>query len=349
MPVTGRSCGGHRDVTGRPHEPLTHAEALVCFNSLAMTARTPRISVASPTGQQWRIGHGRQEIVVCEVGATLRTYSVGAHPVIDGFGPDEWSHSGRGQVLAPWPNRLADGRYEFNGVRAQAALDEPERRNAIHGLVRWLPWTLQTRHQNQLSLRLQLHPSPGYPFSLLLEIEYHVGREGLTVTTKAQSLDEGSIPFGLGFHPYLTAGPETVDGAILHVPAHHTLELDDRGLPTGVLTPVEGSERDFTTSRFVGPAVLDTAFTSLERDADGRARASLDAPGGVTGATLWVDPGFPYLMVYTGDTLPEVTRRRRAVALEPMTCPPNALRTGTDVIDLRPGQEWTARWGIVPR
>ena len=112
---------------------------------------------------------------------------------------------------------------------------------------------------------------------------------------------------------------------------------------------MEGTEHDFTTSRFVGPAVLDTAYTSLERDADGKARASLDAPGGVTGAVLWVDPGFPYLMVYTGDTLPEVARRRRAVAIEPMTCPPNALRTGKDVIDLQPGQEWTARWGISPR
>ena len=133
------------------------------------------------------------------------------------------------------------------------------------------------------------------------------------------------------------------------MPARHTLDLDDRGLPTGALTPVEGTERDFTTSRFVGPAVLDTAYTTLERDADGQARTTLDAPGGATGATLWVDPGFPYLMVYTGDTLPEVQRRRRAVAIEPMTCPPNALRTGKDVIDLQPGQEWTARWGIVPR
>jgi aldose 1-epimerase len=314
-----------------------------------MTARTPRISVASPTGQQWRIGHGRQDVVVCEVGATLRGYSAGDHDVIDGFGPDEWSHSGRGQVLAPWPNRLADGRYEFNGVRAQAALDEPERHNAIHGLVRWLPWTLQTRHQNQLSLRLQLHPSPGYPFSLLLEIEYHVGRDGLTVTTRAQSLDEGMIPFGLGFHPYLTAGPETVDGAILRVPARHTLDLDDRGLPTGALTPVEGTDADFNVARFVGPAVLDTPYTTLERDEDGRAWASLDAPGGATGAALWVDPAFPYLMVYTGDTLSEIQRRRRAIAIEPMTCPPNALRTGKDVIDLQRDQEWSGSWGIVPR
>ena len=307
------------------------------------------ISVASPTGQQWRIGYGRQEVIVCEVGATLRTYSVREHPVVDGFGVDEWSHSGRGQILAPWPNRLADGRYEFNGVRAQAALDEPERRNAIHGLVRWMPWTLQTRHQNQLSLRLQLHPTPGYPFSLLLDVEYHLGRDGLTVTTTARSFEEGPIPFGLGFHPYLTAGPETVDGAILRVPAHHTLDLDDRGLPTGALTPAAGTERDFTTGRFLGPLALDTAYTTLDREPDGTARATIDAPGGARGATLWVDAAFPYLMVYTGDTLPEQQRRRRAVAIEPMTCPPNALRTGKDVIDLQPGQEWTARWGIEPR
>jgi galactose mutarotase-like enzyme len=314
-----------------------------------MPPRSPRISIASPTGQQWRIGHGSQEVVVCEVGATLRSYTVADAPVLDGFAADEWSHSGRGQVLAPWPNRLADGRFEFNGVRAQAALDEPERHNAIHGLVRWLPWTLQTRHQNQVSLRLQLHPSPGYPFSLLLELDYHVGREGLTITTRARSLEEGPVPFGLGFHPYLTAGTETVDGAILRVPALHTLEVDDRGLPTGTVTPVAGTERDFTAPRFVGPAVLDTAFTTLERNAEGRAEASLDAPDGTSGATLWVDQGFPYLMVYTGDTLPEQARRRRAVAIEPMTCPPNALRTGTDVIDLQPDQEWSARWGITPR
>jgi aldose 1-epimerase len=310
---------------------------------------SPRISVASPTGQQWRIGHGDQEVVVCEVGATLRTYNVGPTPIIDGFGPHEWSHSGRGQVLAPWPNRLADGRYEFNGVRAQAALDEPERRNAIHGLVRWLPWTLQTRHQNQLSLRLQLHPSPGYPFSLLLEMEYHVGRDGLSITTTAHSMDDGPVPFGLGFHPYLRAGPETIDGAILQLPAYQTLDLDDRGLPTGELTAVAGTERDFTTSRFIGPTVLDAAFTELDRDSEGRAWASLDAPNGASGASLWADPGFTYLMVYTGDTLGDLARRRHAVAIEPMTCPPNALRTGKDLLSLEPGQQWRASWGLVPR
>jgi aldose 1-epimerase len=314
-----------------------------------MPPPSPRISVASPTGQQWRIGHGQQDVVICEVGATLRTYNVGTTPVVDGFGPHEWSHGSRGQVLAPWPNRLADGRYEFNEVKAQAALDEPDRGNAIHGLVRWLPWTLQTRHQNQLLLRLQLHPSPGYPFSLLLEMEYHVGRDGLTVTTTAHSTDEGPIPFGLGFHPYLAAGPHAIDDAILQLPARDTLDLDDRGLPTGGITAVAGTDRDFTNPRAVGATQLDTAYTTLDRDDDGRAWASLDLPGGTAGVSMWADSGFRYLMVYTGDTLGELARRRRAVAIEPMSCPPNALRTGRDLIVLHPGEEWSASWGLIPR
>jgi galactose mutarotase-like enzyme len=112
---------------------------------------------------------------VCEVGATLRSYNVGttrsstasARRVVP-----QRPGAGAGSLAQPAGRRP----LRVQRVRAQAALDEPERRNAIHGLVRWLPWTLQTRHQNQLSLRLQLHPSPGYPFSLLLEMEYHVGR-----------------------------------------------------------------------------------------------------------------------------------------------------------------------------
>ena len=275
--------------------------------------------------------------MVCEVGATLRWYSSGGAPVLDGFGPDEWSHSGRGQVLAPWPNRLADGRYELDGVRAQAALDEPERHNAIHGLVRWMPWTLQTRHQNQVSLRLQLHPSPGYPFSLLMELDYHVGREGLTVTARAQSLDESSVPFGLGFHPYLTAGTETVDGAILHVPAHH------RSTPTTAACRRESFARWTRPSATSPPRASSDPPCSTPASPPSTATPTA-APGPASmrpaagrGATLWTDEHFPYLMVYTGDTLPEQPQRRRAVAIEPMTCPPNAFRTGKDLVDLQRG------------
>ena len=141
-----------------------------------------------------------------EVGATLRSYTLSDEPVLDGFGADQWAHDGRGQVLAPWPNRLGDGRYEFAGQVGQAPINEPALGNAIHGLVRWLPWHAEAHAQNVVVLACQLYPNPAFPFRLQLRLEYRVGREGLSVTSSAANLGEGPLPFGIGFHPYLTVG-----------------------------------------------------------------------------------------------------------------------------------------------
>lgn len=321
-------------------------------NAEDMTPRTTADDRRPPgttlaTGDQWVIGHGHQRAVITEMGATIRAFTVNDVPVIDGFGTDEWSHGGRGQVLAPWPNRLGDGRYEFEGMSAQAALDEPSRQNAIHGLVRWLPWSMAGRAQNRVTMACVLHPSPGYPFTLGLSIEYRLGRDGLTVVTEAENLGPTGLPFGLGFHPYLTVGTPVVDMARLTVPADRRLITDDRGLPTGE-APVAGTEFDFTTGRLLGTSRLDTGYTSLRRDGDGRIRVELDHPDGTMGVTLWADQRFDYVMVYSGDTL-GAGERRRALAIEPMTCPPDALRSGNDIIVLGPGARWTGSWGITPR
>jgi len=305
-------------------------------------------ATASPTGQQWVIGHGRQQVVVTEVGATLRSYAVGDLEVVEGFGPEEWSHDGRGQVLAPWPNRLGDGRYEFSGRHAQAPLNEPTRGNAIHGLVRWLPWRLEAQAQNVVLLHCPVYPTPAYPFRLDLRIEYRLGRHALAVTTTASNPGDVALPFGLGFHPYLTVGGGRIDAAVLTLPAERRLVLDDRGLPTGEDRPVEGTECDFRAGRAVGPTRLDTAFTGLARDADGLTWVSLAEQSGGRSVSLWADDRFGYLMVYSGDTVADPERRRTAVALEPMTCPPDALRSGRQLIVLEPGQEWQGSWGIHP-
>lgn len=299
------------------------------------------------TGDQWVIGHGHQRAVITEIGATLRSFTVSDVPVIAGFGPEEWSHGGRGQVLAPWPNRLGDGRYEFEGTSAQAALDEPRTQNAIHGLVRWIPWRMAGRAQNRVTMRCELRPSPGYPFTLGLTVEYRLGRDGLTVVTEAENLGRSPLPFGLGFHPYLTVGTPTIDTVRLLVPAERRLVTDDRGLPTGS-APVAGTEFDFSTGRLLGTTRLDTAFTSLQRHGDGRFRVELDRPDGGGGATVWGDDRFEYVMLYSGDTL-EGGSRRQALAVEPMTCPPDAFRSGEGVTTIRPGARWTGSWGIAPR
>jgi aldose 1-epimerase len=122
---------------------------------------------------------------------------------------------------------------------------------------------------------------------------------------------------------------------------------DDRELPTGD-KPVAGSDRDFTVPRPIGSVHLDTGYTGLSRGADGLARAVLAAPDGSRRVTLWVDASLKYLMVYTGDTLGDTSRRRCAVAIEPMTCPPNAFRTGSDLLRIAPGAIAEGRWGLVP-
>ncbi len=317
-----------------------------------MTRRPPATDqrpaeTTAATGDQWVIGHGSQRAVVTEVGATLRSLTVGSRSVLDGFGADEWSHGGRGQVLAPWPNRLADGAYRFDGVAAQAPLNEPARRTAIHGLVRWMPWRMVGRAQNRVDLECELRPSPAYPFSLRLGLEYRLGRDGLTVSAEAENIGPSDLPFGLGFHPYLTVGTPTVDQVRLRVPASRRLLTDERGLPQG-LAGVASTEFDYTTSRMIGVTCLDTAFTDLVRDSDGRAHVEIDHPDGDGRVTVWADERFGYFMIYTGDTL-EPDRRRTSLAVEPMTCPPDAFRSGSDLARLQPGGRWTGSWGIAAR
>ena len=300
-----------------------------------------------PSGRQFVIGHGRQQVVVTEVGATLRSYTVGDREVVDGFTESELCSSGRGQVLAPWPNRLGDGRYRFEGRTGRAALDEPERGNAIHGLVRWLAWAPRSQAQNVLTMGCVLEPQPAYPWRLALELEYRLGRGGLVVTTEVTNVDEVPAPFGIGFHPYVTVGTATVDTARLQLPAARLLVTDERGLPVGE-RHVGGSELDFRVARPLGPTELDTAYFSLARDAQGVARAELRHPEGDRAVVVWMDAAFDYVMAYTGDTVDDEARRRRSVALEPMTCPPDALRSGTGLITLAPGGRWRGSWGISP-
>jgi len=299
-----------------------------------------------PTGRQYEIAHGAVRATVVEVGGGLRSLVVGDRELLDGYAAHELCPGGRGQLLMPWPNRLDGGRYEWDGQTHQAALSEPEHANAIHGLVRFAGWSCVADEPGRVEMAHRLWPSPDYPFTLDLQIGYALDGGGLTVRTSATNVGADAAPFGSGQHPYLRPpSGETVDGCTLSIPARSYLPTDDRGLPTGV-EPVDGTAFDFRRGRPIGGGVLDLGFTDLVRDADGRAWVELTAPDAEPVA-LWVDESYRYLQVYTGDTLPDVGRRRRGLAVEPMTCPPNALATGTDLWRIEPGETRTATWGLV--
>ncbi len=300
----------------------------------------------APSGDQVAISHGDQHVVVVEVGGGLRTYSVAGRAVLDGYGAEEMCRSGRGQVLIPWPNRLEDGSYEFDGRRHQAPIDDPAENDAIHGLVRWAAWSVGRRGAESVVMEHLIHPRPGYPFSLALGIEYALSDAGLSVTTTATNVGPGTCPYGCGAHPYLTLGTERIDSLVLRAPGGTVLSSDERGLPTG-RSPVDGTEYDFRRPRRIDSTRLDSCFTDLERDTDGIAHVELEDPKSGNALALWADNRYGYLMLFTGDPLPDV--RRRSLAVEPMTCPPNAFRSGEALVRLEPGASFTSSWGISPR
>ncbi len=224
----------------------------------------------------------------------------------------------------------------------QLPLTEPEHSNAIHGLVRWVSWQVREHEARRAVLGFVLRPQPGYPFSLDLEVEYELAASGLTVRTTATNIGKAACPYGSGAHPYLTLGTDTIDDLLLRVPAQTALSSDDRGIPVGTVA-VDGTELDFRAARRIDDAKIDHGYTDLERDA-GVAFVSVQAPDG-SGRTLWVGEGYLYVMVFTGD-IPAV--QRRGLAVEPMTCPPNAFRSGEALVTLEPGQSHTAAWGLSP-
>ena len=309
-----------------------------------------RPSPAIPlTGDQHLIAAGDYRAAVTELGGGLRQLSHRGKPLITGYEPDELPPAGAGQLLIPWPNRVDGGRYTFDGASYQLDLSEAASGNAIHGLTRWANWELAEEEAgpDQVTLTHVLHGRPGYPFCLMLSVCYRLeAATGLHVAVTAWNAGSRPAPYGTGSHPYLTAGAPVVDDCELHVEAGYWLPADDRGIPSGPPRDVAGSPFDFRAARPIADTRLDHALTGLERDGADRAWAHLTANGG-SGArvSLWAGAGYHWLQVFTGDPLvPD--RRRKALAIEPMTCPPNAFVTGDDLLVLQPGETVTHTWGL---
>jgi aldose 1-epimerase len=302
----------------------------------------------SPSGRQYVLTDGEQRAVVTEVGAGLRTYTVGDRDILDGYGEEEMCPAGRGQLLLPWPNRIAGGTYEFHGTQHQTPLTEPGRHNALHGLTRWSNWMAAMQAGDRVVMSLLLHPQDGYPFTLKLEVEYGLSGKGLNVRTTATNLGRQPAPYGSGHHPYLTVATPLIDQALLKLPALMRLEADERLIPTGRSLAVKGTVYDFLELRPIGTLSMDTAFANLVPDTDGLIRVQLQAPTGDPQVTLWMAPPYRYLMVFTADAIPDAARRRRSIAIEPMTCAPNAFRSGDGLLVIEPGHSVTSRWGILP-
>lgn len=297
-----------------------------------------------PSGEQYEIAAAGYRAVVTESGAALRVLSYGERALVDGFGADEMSSGGRGQLLMPWPNRIRDGRYSFGGRDLQLALTEPKRSNASHGLARWAAWTLEEHTDNSVSLVCRVMAQTGYPWAVDLHVLYDLSADGLAVTQTATNLSSDAAPYACGAHPYLAVG-DGIDELELTLPAGTRVVADDRLIPVETV-PVD-PEHDFRVGRQIGAVQFNEGYGGLEL-VDGVATTTLRDPRTGHGVALWVDERIPWLQVYSADDV--LGLERRSLAVEPMTAPADAFNSGVDLVTLAPagspGDELSVTWGI---
>jgi aldose 1-epimerase len=309
----------------------------------------------APTGTQYVISRatpaGPAEAVITQVAASLRSFTIGGTALTEPYDVDSTPPFGDGIVLVPWPNRVEDGAWELDGVAQQLDITEPARGNALHGLLRYAPYTLIPEpagaDSSAVTLGATVFPQHGYPFLLETTVRYELVEDGITVTHTIRNDGALPAPVAVGTHPFLRIGDVPTEELTLTLNAATRFVVDARLNPTAEI-PVDGTDYDLRHGLVIGDRFFDDAFGGVEHTA-GVARHRLTAPDGRT-LELWQDENCGYVQVFTTPIFPKNggtgTGTGTAVAVEPMTAPPNALRTGQSLHWLAPGESWSVSWGL---
>ena len=299
------------------------------------------------SGTHFGLTAGAYHATIASVGASLRTLEHHGRPLIVPFDADEVRPAFRGATLAPWPNRVVDGRYTFAGAQQQLPLTEPARGHALHGLAVWLDFAAVDRTGSSVTMVATIEAQDGYPHRVDVTVGYELDDHGLHTTVTGTNTGTSAAPWGTGPHPYLVAGDGRLDEWTLGLPADTVLTVTaDRLIPQSladVATETAGA-LDFREPRRIADTFIDHAFTGLRRDTDGRTSVSLRAPEG-TGVEMTWDTACPWVQIHTADRdIPSLNRL--GLAVEPMTCPPDAFNSGTDLTVLEPGASAAASWTV---
>ena len=288
-------------------------------------------AMTRPEDTEITLALGSQRAVVSPWGASLRRYfhleaKGGETDIVWGYSGGANKKGGQGDVLIPFPGRIAEGAYQFAGHRYQLERNDKEGPNAIHGFVRGMLWNIHAESAAHISFTIRLETKEyeprGYPFSLAIVVTYALEKRGLACIFSIRNTGLGTAPVAAGFHPYFTVGTPAIDEAEAKIPGSHYLEFNNL-VPTGKVVSVDGTEWDFRQSRRVGSSRLNYCYMDLQRDDDGLARACLRNPDTGRTITVTMDRSFTAIVVYTGDAIRDAARQ--ALAIEPMTCATDAF------------------------
>lgn len=295
---------------------------------------------AYATGRQYELRRGDALAVVTELAAGLRSFHRGGVLLTETYGDDQIPPGATGITLAPWANRVEDGKWFLDGKKQQLDITEVARNNASHGLLRNTAYALVDESEHSVSLEATIFPQHGYPFLLRHRVQYLLDDTlGLVVRQTLANQSKAPAPFVLGAHPYLRLGDAPIEDLVLTVAADARLVADERLIPRSA-APVAG-DTDFRSGRRIAELSVDVALTGLKR-VDGKARHTLSAADGRS-VSLWQDAACEYVHVFVSTEYPG---RSRAVAVEPMTGPANAFNSRDGLRWLSPGEAFTIEWGI---
>lgn len=298
--------------------------------------------------QNYLLTSGKYRAEVASTGAGLRSLEYDGSPMTETWKLGEKPPLSAGLVLAPWPNRVADGKFTFGGTEHELEITEPSRNNASHGFVRREEWTLVDRSDARVEQSIDVGLHKGWPYRLSLTVVHELTADGLVVTATAKNTGGTDAPYGMGFHTFVRVGDVPLDECTLELSAGTRLQLDsERMLPNGPSVPTADTEYDFTAAKSLEGVWLDTPFSAEVPDEDGKARHILTAPDGPS-TVLWTDREFDWVQVFTADPAKDQAYpdRGRALAIEPMTCPPDAFNSEIDLLILKPDESWTGTWGM---
>ncbi len=232
-----------------------------------------------------------------------------------------------GTFLAPFPNRIKEGRYKFNETEYQLELTDKGFNNALHGFLYELPFSIHHIDENLgiLSLDSYFNGAVGYPFQLYFKNTFQLKERELIITSYVGNESETHVPFGMGWHPYISTGT-SVDLLQLKMPGKKLFEQNNQHIPTGKLLENERFlDKNLIADRFMNDCyILENNNQTYIYDAQKDLNIVITQQTG--------EKAYNYCTYYTP---PE----RDCIAVEPMTAAPDAFNNGHGLITLLKGQD----------
>lgn len=261
-------------------------------------------------------------------GGRLAYYCCGAIEIISNVDASSYQYNYASAILFPFANRIKNGTYKFNGLHYILECNEPDKNNAIHGLVYNKSFKCineqLTSDFGSVTLRYEdAGNSKGFPFKYAIELTYKLSETGISLSVNILNLDKNSFPFTLGWHPYFTT--EDLYNSYLNFNSDKTFLVDNVQIPSSKIDFNETMPFQLKDTKLDDGYIIEGHKIELLTP-QYRLKIELTALDN-------------YLQVYT----PKTTN---VIAVEPMTGAADAFNNKIGLQILEPNDSYSVVWDL---